>query len=104
DLAEQLKRDPDKIADEIERRLRQEARQLGDFARVHVAPRSSADVPDDLEAKLVILSHERPYSREQGSAAEWEARNLMDSRGTAPRSYQNTLVFAAVDKLRWQDL
>lgn len=104
DLAEQLKRDPDRVADELENWLRKEARQTGDFARVHVTPRSSADVPDDLEVRLVVLDHEKPFSREQGSAAEWEARNLMDSRGNSPRLYQNTLIFAAVDKLRWQDL
>jgi len=50
DRAEQLKRDPDQVAAELEKRIRDAVRQMGEFARVHPLPRSSADVPDDLEA------------------------------------------------------
>ncbi len=38
DLAEQLRRDPDKVAAELERRLREDLRAPGDFARVHPLP------------------------------------------------------------------
>ena len=47
DRAEQLKRDPDKVAGELDDRLRADLRRNGDFARIHPLPRSSADVPDD---------------------------------------------------------
>lgn len=104
DRAEQLKRDPDKIAMELDARLRADLRRMGDFSRIHSVPRSGADVPDDLEARLVVLSAEHPYSREPNSAAEVAAKAILESRGNAPRLYRNTLVFLAADRVRYQDL
>ncbi|MGD0658934.1 MAG: Swt1 family HEPN domain-containing protein [Syntrophorhabdales bacterium] len=104
DRAEQLKRDPDKAAAELDRRLRVDLRKMGDFAKIHPLPRSGADVPDDLDAHLVVLPAEHPYSREPDNAAEAAARNILESRGTTPRLYRNTLVFLAADKVRLQDL
>jgi predicted AAA+ superfamily ATPase len=104
DRAEQLKRDPDKAAQELDERLRADLRKTGDFARIHPLPRSSADVPDDLDARLVVLPAEHPYSKEPGSAAETAARAMLESRGNTPRLYRNTLVFLAADKVRLQDL
>src|SRR5690606_27412549 len=43
DRAEQLRRDPDKVAGELERRIRDNVRNMGDFSRVHALPQSSAD-------------------------------------------------------------
>ncbi len=100
DRAEQLKRDPDKAAAELEARLRADLNRNGDFPRIHPLPRSGADVPDDLEARLVVLPAEHPYSRESGNAAEVAS----NSRGTTPRLFRNTLVFLAADKVRLQDL
>ncbi|GIW32506.1 MAG: hypothetical protein KatS3mg071_2680 [Meiothermus sp.] len=104
DRAEELKRDPDKVAGELEKRLRAELRTIGDFSRVHPLPRSGADVPDDLDARLVVLPAEYPYSKEEGNPAEKAARAILESRGHAPRLYRNTLVFLAADKVRLQDL
>ncbi|MEW6420408.1 MAG: Swt1 family HEPN domain-containing protein [Deinococcota bacterium] len=104
DRAEQLKRDPDQVAAELEQRIRDAVRQMGEFARVHPLPRSSADVPDDLEARLVVLPPEHPYSKEADNAAVSAARAILESRGNAPRIYQNTLIFLAADKVRLQDL
>lgn len=104
DRAEQLKRDPDKAAAELEARLRADLRERGDFSRVHPLPRSGADVPDDLDARLVVLPAESPYSKESGNAAELAAKAILESRGSAPRLYRNTLVFLAADKVRYQDL
>ncbi len=103
DRAEQLKRDPHTVAQELEQRLRAELRKTGDFARIHPLPRSGTDVPDDLDARLVVLSAEHPYTR-GGSAAETAAHAILMSRGNAPRLYRNTLVFLAADKVRLQDL
>jgi predicted AAA+ superfamily ATPase len=104
DRAEQLKRDPDKVAHELDERLRADLRRAGDFSRVHALPRTSADVPDDLDARLVVLPSEHPYSKEQGGPAETLARTVLESRGNTPRLYRNTLVFLAADKVRLQDL
>jgi hypothetical protein len=104
DRAEQLKRNPDKVAEELDKRLRAELRKAGDFARIHALPRSGADVPDDPEARLVVLAAEQPYSREPGNAAEAAARAILESRGQTPRLYRNALAFLAADKVRLQDL
>src|SRR5271166_648709 len=104
DLAEQLKRDPDKVAAELDVKLRADLRRNGDFARIHALPRSGADVPDDYEARLVVLSADHPYSKDSGNTAEVAAKAIFESRGNAPRLYRNTLVFLAADKVRLQDL
>ena len=104
DRAEQFKRDPDKVAQELDERLRADLRKTGDFSRIHPLPRSGADVPDDLDARLVVLPAEQPYSKESGSVAETAARAILESRGNTPRLYRNTLVFLAADKARLQDL
>jgi hypothetical protein len=61
-------------------------------------------VPDDLDARLVILPSEYTYIREEGNAAETAAKAILESRGNSPRLYRNTLVFLAADKARLQDL
>lgn len=104
DRAEQYKRDPDAVEEELARRLRKDLQQRGDFSRVYPIPRSGADVPDDLETRLVVLGHEYPYSKEPGNPAETAANALLNSRGNAPRLYQNTLVFLAPDRARLQEL
>jgi len=104
DRADQLKRDPDKVAQELEERLRADLRKTGDFTRIHPLPRTGSDVPDDLDARLVVLPAEHCYSKEPNSPAETAARAILESRGNTPRIYRNTLVFLAADKVRLQDL
>ena len=104
DRAEQFKRAPDKVAAELDARVRVDLRKTGDFSRVHPLPRSGADVPDDLDARLVVLPPEDAYTKESGSAAELAARAILESRGNTPRLCRNTLVFLAADKARLQDL
>jgi predicted AAA+ superfamily ATPase len=104
DRAEQLKRDPDKVASELDARLRADLKRTGDFPRIHPVPRSGADVPDDYDARLVVLPAEHAYTKESGNAAETAAKAILESRGNAPRLYRNTLVFLAADKVRLQDL
>ena len=104
DRAEQLKRDPGKVVDELERRLNKDIANTGDFVRIHLMPKSGADVHDDLEARLVVLSTAHPYSKEAGNAAEVAARAILEYRSSTPRLYRNTLVFLAADKTRLQDL
>jgi hypothetical protein len=104
DRAEQLKRDPDKVVHELDQRLRADLAKKGDFNRVHPLPGSSADVPDDLDARLVVLGVDYVYSREPDSAAEIAAKAILETRRGTPRLYRNTLVFLAADKTRLQDL
>ncbi len=104
DRAEQLKRDTDKVAHELETRVREDLRKTGDFSRVHPLPRSTADVPDDLDARLVVLPADMVHSKDQKSAALNEAKSILEMRGTTPRLYRNTLVFLAADQTRLQDL
>ena len=104
DRAEQLKRNPDKVVQELGSRLRSDLRNTGDFNRVHPLPQSGQDVPDDLEARLVVLGIDTPYSKEKGNPAETAAQAILESRGSAPRICRNTLVFLAADKTRLQDL
>lgn len=104
DRAEQLKRNPDKVAQELDGRLRLDLRRNGDFSRTHPLPHSGQDVPDELDARLVVLGIDHPYSKEPGNAAEIAAKAILESRGNTPRLYRNTLVFLAADKTRLQDL
>lgn len=104
DRAEQLKRDPDKVVHELEQRLRKDLVRMGDFNRIHPMPQSGADVPDDLDARLVVLGINHPYSKEDHSAAEIASKAILETRGNTPRLYRNTLVFLAADKPRLQDL
>ncbi|AWJ94807.1 DUF499 domain-containing protein (plasmid) [Azospirillum baldaniorum] len=104
DRAEQLKRYPDQVVAEIERRLRIDLKSIGDFCRVHPLPQSGADVPDDVDARLVVLSTEFPYSKDAGNKAEAAAKAILESRGNSPRLFRNSLTFLAVDQTRLQDL
>jgi predicted AAA+ superfamily ATPase len=104
DLAEQLRRDPDAVVVDLERRLREDVRTTGEFARVHPLPSSGQDVADDLDARLVVLGPQYPYSKEGSSPAVPAAEKILTLRGNTPRLFQNSLVFLAVDQTRLQDL
>src|SRR5207302_7186969 len=98
DRAEQLKRNPDAVTKEIENRLRADLRKSGDFNRVHPMPQSGQDVPDDMDARLVVLGIDHPYSRDVGNRSEVVAKAILERRGNTPRLFQNTLAFLAVDQ------
>ncbi len=104
DRAEQLRRDQDRVVQAIGERLRAALRDGGGFSRVHAAPRSGYDVPDERETRLVVLGTDHPHHRDPGSPAETAAAAILDTRGTTPRLYRNTLVFLAPDQSRLQDL
>ncbi len=92
------------VIDDIVKRLRKEAAYRGDFSKVHACV-SSSDVPDDREARLVILGPEFPHTKNQDdSLARQEAHAILDMRGSSPRNYRNTLVFLAADATRLKEL
>lgn len=104
DRAEQMRRNPDRIVQEIGERMRVDLRQFGDFSRVHAWPHSGHDVPDDPDARLVVLGTDYAYDKGGESAAEQQALEILESRGTTPRIYRNALVFLAADATRLQEL
>ncbi|MYD70260.1 MAG: ATP-binding protein [Acidobacteria bacterium] len=104
DRAEQLRHEPDRVAQTIGRKLHEARRETGGFSRIHTAPRSGHDVPDERETRLVVLGPDHCHHRDPDSPAETAARTILESRGTAPRLYRNTLVFLAPDQSRLQDL
>jgi hypothetical protein len=94
----------DHIEHEVETRLKQQ-KGLGDFARVHLCPGSSADVRDEPSIGLVVLRPSAHHLRGAAdSPAKREARAILDHRGEASRNFRNALVFAAVDQSKWKDL
>lgn len=104
DRAEQLRREPDQVAQAIGVNLRSSLRETGGFSRIHTAPQSGHEVPDEREVRLVVLGIDHGYRKEPGSPAETAATAILESRGASPRLYRNTLVFLAPDQTRLQDL
>ncbi|HEY6539756.1 MAG TPA: Swt1 family HEPN domain-containing protein, partial [Ktedonobacteraceae bacterium] len=98
--------DDDSLYEEIERRLRAEQGERGDFSRVHLCPTSSAEVSDDDTAvRLVILKPQHTHGLHDGqSKARAAAREILDMRGNTRRAYRNALVFLAADRTRLEDL
>lgn len=104
DRAEQLRRNPDKVAEELAERLRKNLTERGDLNRIHTLPPSSADVPDDTDARLVVLSTDTPYGKDPNNPATKAAKTILETKGNSPRLYRNTLVFLAADSQRLKDL
>jgi len=104
DRAEQFKADPDAVAEEVGKWLRNDLQKKGDFSRVHPLPRTSGDVPDDKDARLIVFGIEYPHTKDTVSPALAAAQEYFQNRGAAPRIYRNTIIFLASDKTRLQDL
>ena len=104
DRAEQLRREPDRVWEEIRRRVREDLRSRGEFPKIHPFPVISGDVPDEMEVRLVVLDVEKPYAREGTNLALETAKEFLAQRGNSPRIYQNTLVFLAADRSRLDEL
>lgn len=91
------KLEPEVVETEIVRRLRQQTQRRGDFKAVHPCP-SSADVPDESTARLVILPPTTGHqARMQSSEALTTASEILNKRGDIPRTYRNMLIFVAPD-------
>jgi predicted AAA+ superfamily ATPase len=100
-----LTSDRDTVAAAIVERLQLVRRESGVFAGVHIAPRTSSDVEDSDEARLLILGPDVPHvARSDDSLALRTARDLLEQRGSAPRTHRNMLVFLAADQRRLEDL
>ncbi len=87
----------------IVERLRSEQKKRALFGRVHACPVETSDVPDDDEARLVILGPETAHTsggNVTNSSAMSRAWRFFQGRGDAPRLSRNTIVFAAADVAR----
>lgn len=100
--------DSAEVEAEIERRVRSVAdsersrrreRELDIFKGIHTCPAGSGDVPDEQEARLVVLS---PSKGHKANCKETEALSaaseILEKRGTAARQYRNMLVFVCPDE------
>ena len=95
----------DEHADEEIRRRLLAIREKGDFAGVHWAPRGPAEVPDETEARLVVLGPEHPHaSGTEVTAAREMVAKILEERAAGPRVNRNMLVFLAPDKARLEEL
>lgn len=83
---------------EIEKRLR-ELRREQLFAGLHICPATSGDVSDEQEVRLVILKPTDTYKQNKADCnALKKAEEILNFRGTAPRTYRNMLAFVAPDE------
>jgi hypothetical protein len=95
----------DDVEEELRSRLVASARQRGDFATVHAAPRTPADVPDEAEVRLVILAPEHEHTAKTAdSPARLAAQRFLDERSAGARLHRNMLVFLAPDRTRLDEL
>lgn len=106
DRAAQYERSPHIVDEEIQRRVRTAvSRERGEFAGVHVIPAGSGDIPDEPQARLVILGPETPHRGRNGSSkAQAQAQEILEKRGSSSRIYRNMLVFLAADSERLEEL
>ena len=95
-----LSDEKDRIHTEIVRRIKSD-KNKGEFAGIHIAPESSADIPDDssMGVRLVVLSPNFPHSNKAtDSDAYNQAQEILNKRGGSPRYNKNLLLFVAPDK------
>ena len=91
---------------EIVRRLRDTLKgaKRGEFGGIHVDVPSS-DIPDDRELRLIFIGPSALHKHGKAdSAATAKAKEILEFRGSAPRSYRNRLVFVALDSGRYGEL
>ena len=69
------------------------------FDGIHCAPGSSADISDDVSGcRVVVFGVQHSHAAgNSNSTAFNEARNIINTRGPAPRENKNVLVFIAPD-------
>lgn len=75
------------------------------FVNVHIAPDSTADVPDVTEVRLVILPANAPHTKGKSDTAAMNfARDYIDNAGSAQRINRNMIAFLAPDEARYKEL
>ncbi len=95
--------DEETVKDSLIEIVRAHVREKGrdQFAGVHACPASSADVPDDMEVRLVILGPDAAQAaRNTDTPAVRAAEEILKTRGIGQRVFRNMLVFLAPDVQR----
>lgn len=87
--------DKDDVFPAIRERL-QKSFATGVFGGVHVFTQSG-DVPDDWSLRLVVLTPEAPFSRQEERLWRPAAEAILKQRGEQPRQKQNRLLFLAAE-------
>lgn len=104
--ADQFLNDGYPVWEEIIKRLKTD-KNRGEFSAVHVAPPSTADIPDDpsLGVRLVVLhpQHSHTRLRDDDPARRW-IDDALNHRGGSPRYFKNTLLFLAADQSKIDNL
>lgn len=91
-------RTPEQVEEEIERRLK-DIRKERPFGRLHICPDSTLDVSDEQDVGLVILNVSDTFKGiSDTDKAILAAGNILNTRGTSPRTYRNMLAFVAPDQ------
>ena len=106
DRAIQFQDDRDQVWEEIIKRLRTD-QQKGDFAGIHIAPDSSADIPDDssMGVRLIVLHPQYAHTNKAAdSTARQQVEAILNSRGASPRYYKNLLTFLVPDQTQMAQL
>lgn len=86
----------DEVYAEVVRRLHL-SKEKGDFAGIHICPDNDY-IEDDDSARLVVLSPVYTFKRDDSfSRAIFEAKKILNSKGSVAREYRNMLVFLAAD-------
>ena len=105
DYADRLRERPEDVWAEITRRLSDELRYRGAFARVHIGSSDTGDISDDPAARLVILHPQYRHTRgDKSSSAMMFAQRALDTRGSSQRVNRNMVVFLAPDARRMEEL
>ena len=85
------------VITELETRLRRLTK-INPFQSAHSCPSSSADIPDEQELRLVVLSPRYSHAqRENDSSALTWVTDALNNRGGAPRQFKNMLAFVCAD-------
>ena len=106
DIADGLIGHPERVWQDIcRRRSEATATNLGNFAARQSCPADSGRIPDEEEARLVLIHPERVHKRgDQDSAAMEFARDALRNCGNVARRHPNMLVFLAADADRLAEL
>jgi predicted AAA+ superfamily ATPase len=83
------------VEQELQRRIKV-VKERGIFRAVHPFL-DSADIPDEMEARLVILGPAYAHGKGESEAIK-AAHEILENRGTSPRHYRNMLLFLAPDR------
>ena len=105
DYSDRMRDEPEKVWQEIVRRLQAEGQRRGIFDGVHIAPTTSGDVPESENLRLVVLHPQFSYSKKVfDNAAAAFIKQVIESKGSSQRIQRNTLVFAAPDQEKLENL